>query len=109
MNTLYSFDPKNYIQSVYDYCLDKAKKNKLWAEQKNKELNGKEWSSASEMSQDMLKEYTEKSVEEIAIDHYKYFQMRSHAMGTSFGSIVPIDREAFNKWKELTGKEPVTK
>lgn len=99
---LFSFDPNNYNQAVYDYCLNVAKEKKLWAEQKNKELDGKPWSNASEVSQKMLKDYTEQTIEELAIDKYKYLRLRSH----SFHDTFPIDKPSFELWTKLTGIEP---
>ena len=98
---LYHFDPTNYNQKVYDYCLQLSTEDKKWAEEKSKQLDGKEW-EASEVSKNMLKEYLETPVEQLTIKRYKYFHLRSHA--TQNGRI--IDRQDYEKWTELTGVEP---
>lgn len=100
--------PEGYHPKVWQHSMKTANDNKKWAENKNKELGGKEWAEASEVSKNMLKEYSTKSVHDMAKHHYDYFKMRSHAMSGGYND-RPIDPSAHSKWTELTGKEPETK
>ena len=86
-------------QKFYDAMLLQAKENKLWAEEKLKELGTRDW-SASQVSREMFWERLDKSVEDLAMDKYKYFKMRAFAkQGEHF-----IDPQAKNNWEAITGE-----
>jgi len=101
---LFHFDPNNYEKAVYNYCLKEAENDKQWALNKEKELNGREWTEACQVSQEMLKERLSKSVEDLAIYNYKYLRLRSHSFGGY--SAFPIDPQAYELWTKLTGINP---
>ncbi len=88
-------------EKVYHAMLQEAKKDKKWAEKTKKD---KKWlKSASDMSKEMLNEFLDKSVEELADNSYKYLRYRSHAMSGGVGSFH-IDKPAKEKWEKLSGE-----
>lgn len=95
--------PDSYNENVWNYIVDKSRKNKQWGLDHINQF-GK---SNCKMTNDMIIEYLEKSVYELAKKHYEYFDMRSHAMG-ELG--YPIDPESNKKWEELTtGQKHISK
>ena len=91
-------------EKVYQAMIDEAKEDKKWAEKKVKEV-GREWKWASEVSKEMLNEYLDKSVEQIAKEHYNYLFLRAHSTGKVYGMEQPIDKPAKEKWEKLSGKK----
>jgi hypothetical protein len=101
-----AYDKEPVNQKVYKYCLKLAKKDKDWAESKNKELDGKEWTEASEESKKYLNESLTSSLDQLAQKHYIYLRHRSHAFEKIYGQLEPIDKNCFNDWFKLTGEKP---
>ena len=91
-----------YYENLWNHLLDKAKKDKEWAEEKK---DDKDWiNMACGVSKEMLKNRLESTAEELALYSYKYLYFRAHATGEAWGSPMPIDQPAKEQWEELTGE-----
>ena len=89
--------PTGYNKKAWNYFVKKAKEDKQWAEEKNKD---KEWKNkASGMSLDMLKKRLETSIEKLAKKNYDYTKIRAEAKSESGQSIAPDMKK---KWEEIT-------
>lgn len=88
-------------QKFYQAMIEQAKEDKLWAEEKLKELGTIDW-NASQVSREMFWERLHKSIEELAMDKYKYFKMRAFAKGNSYNTY--IDPKAKEMWEIITGE-----
>jgi len=95
----HAVDPK-----AWKHFVKEAKKNKKWAEDHEYAKNPDEW-PASGISKDMLKERLRKSVEQLALDSYRYAYMRSHGVAKAWGSNMALDPAAKRNWEKITGKK----
>ena len=90
------FNPK-----FWEAMQKEAIANREWAIAKKEELGSRIWKGASKVSQDMLIERLDKSIDLQTFELYRYRKMRAHAkQGMSF-----IDKPAKELWEKITGEK----
>jgi len=88
--------PNSYNEKVWEYVVKEAKDDKQWAVDNLAMFNEEH---PLDETNKLIIGRLERSVCEMAKEHYDYFNMRSHAV-SEHG--YPIDKPAQHRWEEIT-------
>jgi len=86
-------------KKVWAWATQRAKADKKWADTHEYKDNPDVWPEPGPYLDTLQKRFSQ-SVEDLALEHYRYLYMRAHSQ-TRFGALDQADRE---KWEKISGE-----